>query len=56
MKQVASLRYGVIFTAFVQDLLGITLEIDHIETEKSLTPIRWYRFIRPPYYKKASAV
>ncbi len=45
MKRVASLRYGVIFkkafsqpdifTAFVHDILGITLEIDHVETEKS---------------------
>jgi predicted transposase/invertase (TIGR01784 family) len=49
MKQVASLRYGVIFkkafshpaifTAFVHDFLGITLEIDHVETEKSFDPI-----------------
>lgn len=48
MKQVASLRYGVIFkkafcdpeifTAFAQDVLGITLEIDHVETEKSFSP------------------
>ena len=49
MKQVASLRYGVIFkkafsnpaifTAFVHDFLGITLDIDHVETEKSFDPI-----------------
>ena len=49
MKQVASLRYGVIFkkafsqpaifTAFVQDFLGITLDIDRVETEKSFDPI-----------------
>jgi hypothetical protein len=49
MKKVASLRYGVIFkkafsqpaifTAFVQDFLGITLNIDHVETEKSFDPI-----------------
>ena len=49
MKKVASLRYGVIFkkafsqpaifTAFAQDLLGITLQIDHVETEKSFDPI-----------------
>jgi predicted transposase/invertase (TIGR01784 family) len=49
MKIVASLRYGVIFkkafsqpaifTAFVQDLLGITLDIDYVETEKSFDPI-----------------
>lgn len=49
MKQVASLRYGVIFkkafsqpaifTAFVQDVLGITLQIDHVETEKSFDPV-----------------
>jgi predicted transposase/invertase (TIGR01784 family) len=49
MKKVASLRYGVIFkkafsqpaifTAFVQDILGITLQIDHVETEKSFDPI-----------------
>ena len=47
MKRVASLRYGVIFkkafsqpdifTAFVQDILGITIEIDHVETEKSFS-------------------
>lgn len=45
MKQVASLRYGVIFkkafcdveifTTFVHDVLGITLEITHVETEKT---------------------
>ena len=50
MKQVASLRYGVIFkkafchpeifTAFVGDFLGIEIEIDKVETEKSFdTPI-----------------
>ncbi len=49
MKQVASLRYGVIFkkafgvpeifTAFVRDFTQIQLEIDHIETEKSFAPI-----------------
>ena len=50
MKEVASLRYGVIFkkafchkeifTAFVHDFLGIDLEIDEVETEKSFdTPI-----------------
>jgi hypothetical protein len=45
MKQVASLRYGVIFKkafsqpdifkAFVKDFLGIELNIDQIETEKA---------------------
>jgi len=45
MKQVASLRYGVIFkkafcvpeifTGFVRDLLNVQLEIDTVETEKS---------------------
>lgn len=45
MQAVASLRYGVIFkkafsqpgvfTAFVKDILGIDLIIDHVETEKS---------------------
>lgn len=45
MQAVASLRYGVIFkkafsqpdvfTAFVRDILGIELLIDHVETEKS---------------------
>jgi hypothetical protein len=45
MKQVASLRYGVIFkkafcvpeifTGFVRDVLNVTLEIDSVETEKS---------------------
>lgn len=49
MKQVASLKYGVIFkkafsqpeifTAFVHDVLGVTIEIDHVETEKSFDPI-----------------
>ncbi len=49
MKQVASLKYGVmfkkafskpeIFTAFVQDVLGITLEIERVETEKSFNPV-----------------
>jgi hypothetical protein len=45
MKRVAPLRYGLIFkkafsqpdifTAFVRDILGIEIEIDHVETEKS---------------------
>jgi len=45
MKQVASLRYGVIFkkafcnleifTSFVHDVLGIDLEITQVETEKA---------------------
>lgn len=45
MKNVAPLRYGVIFkkafsrpdifTAFVKDILGIELQIDRVETEKS---------------------
>ncbi|NOQ35918.1 MAG: hypothetical protein GQ569_08480 [Methylococcaceae bacterium] len=50
MKEVASLRYGVIFkkafcdveifTGFVRDTLGITLEIDKVETEKTFdTPV-----------------
>jgi predicted transposase/invertase (TIGR01784 family) len=49
MKQVASLRYGVIFkkafsqpdvfTAFVKAVLDIDLEIDHVETEKSFNPL-----------------
>ena len=48
MKQVASLRYGVIFKkafsqpdifkAFVKDFLGIELNIDQIETEKAFDP------------------
>jgi predicted transposase/invertase (TIGR01784 family) len=48
MKQVASLRYGVIFKkafsqpyifkAFVKDLVGIELNIDRVETEKSFDP------------------
>ena len=48
MKEVASLRYGVIFkkafsipeifTAFVRDVVGIELEIDTVETEKSFDP------------------
>ncbi len=49
MKQVASLKYGVIFkkafskpeifTAFVKAVLGVTIEIEHVETEKSFNPI-----------------
>jgi hypothetical protein len=48
MKQVAPLRYGVIFKkafcdpvvfkGFVKDILNIDLEIDHVETEKSFSP------------------
>jgi len=48
MKKVASLRYGVvfkkafsdpeIFTAFVRDFLGIAIEIEKVETEKSFDP------------------
>ena len=48
MKQVASLQYGVIFkksflqpnifTAFVEAVLGIHIEIDKVETEKSFNP------------------
>lgn len=48
MKQVASLRYGVIFkkafsdievfTAFVKDFAGVELDIDRVETEKSFFP------------------
>jgi len=48
MKQVASLRYGVIFKkafsdpevfrGFVRDFLGIKLEIDRVETEKTFDP------------------
>ncbi|HFD31646.1 MAG TPA: hypothetical protein ENJ28_02870 [Gammaproteobacteria bacterium] len=48
MIEVASLRYGVIFkkafsqppifTAFVKDILGIEIEIDKVETEKSFSP------------------
>jgi len=48
MKQVASLRYDVIFkkafgdkeifTAFVRDLLGIKLEIDVVEKDKVYEP------------------
>ena len=48
MKEVASLRYGVIFkkafsvpeifTAFVRDFVGVSIEIDHVETEKSFDP------------------
>ncbi len=49
MIEVASLRYGVIFkkvfskphifTAFVKDMLGIEIEIDKVETEKSFEPV-----------------
>ena len=48
MIKVASLRYGVIFkkafcdpeifTAFVRDFIGIELEINRVETEKSFDP------------------
>jgi predicted transposase/invertase (TIGR01784 family) len=48
MIEVASLRYGVIFKkafsrpnifkAFVKDFLGLDLEIDQVETEKSFSP------------------
>ena len=48
MKYVAPLRYDVIFkkafcdgdifTAFVKDALGVTIEIDKVETEKSFSP------------------
>jgi hypothetical protein len=48
MKRVAPLRYDVIFkkafsdpeifTAFVHDVLGIRIEIDKVETEKSFKP------------------
>ncbi len=48
MKSVASLRYGTIFkkafsqkeifTAFVRDTLGIEVEIEKVETEKSFEP------------------
>ncbi len=47
MKQVAPLRYGVIFKkafgqvdifkAFVKDIIGIDLEIDRVETEKEFS-------------------
>ena len=47
MMRVASLRYGVvfnkafskpaIFTAFVKDILGLEIEIDRVETEKSFS-------------------
>lgn len=48
MKQVASLGYTVIFkkafshpdvfTAFVKDMTGVSIEIDHVETEKRFDP------------------
>jgi hypothetical protein len=48
MKKVASLKYGVvfkkafcdpeIFTAFVQDMLGLSVTIEHVETEKEFDP------------------
>ncbi len=48
MKQVASLRYGVIFKkafsqpdifkAFVKDFIGIEFNIDKVEMEKSFDP------------------
>ncbi len=49
MKEVASLRYGVIFKkafgeveifkAFVKDIIGIELNIDKVETEKSFSKV-----------------
>ncbi len=48
MKKVAPLRYGIIFkkafcdpeifTAFVRDVAGVRIEIDHVETEKEFSP------------------
>lgn len=48
IKKVAPLRYGVIFKkafsdpeifmAFVKDIVGVTVEIDKVETEKSFMP------------------
>ncbi len=48
MKHVVSLRYGVmfkkafcdpeIFTAFVRDTVGVTIEIEKVETEKEFDP------------------
>lgn len=48
MKKVASLKYGVIFkkafcdpeifTAFIQDMIGLAVTIDHVETEKEFDP------------------
>lgn len=48
MKYVASLKYGVvfkkafcdpeIFTAFAQDIIGLPIEIDRVETEKEFDP------------------
>lgn len=57
MKHVGPLRYGVmfkkafcapeIFTAFVRDMLGITIEIESVETEKEFaSPIG--RVLRKP--------
>ncbi len=50
MKQVASLRYEVIFKkafshpdvfmAFVKDMTGVRIEIDHVETDKTLAEIQ----------------
>ena len=52
MKQVAPLRYGVIFKkafshveifkAFVKDVLGLDLEIERVETEKQFLPAIGY--------------
>ncbi|WP_417915312.1 PD-(D/E)XK nuclease family transposase, partial [Candidatus Electronema sp. JM] len=48
VKQVASLKYGVvfkkafcdpeIFTAFASDIIGFPVQIDHVETEKEFAP------------------
>ena len=48
MKKVASLKYGVvfkkafcdpeIFTAFIRDMIGLNVTIEHVETEKEFDP------------------
>jgi len=48
MKHVASLKYGVvfkkafcdpeIFMAFAHDVIGLTVEVDHVDTEKEFDP------------------
>lgn len=62
MKNVASLRYGVIFKkafsnvdifrGFVRDILGVHLEIDSVETEKEFKPAIGHVAVKFDLYAK----